>query len=161
MEYTYLFARIEKFLSLNKYAILATASKDGIVSASKMCMVFIDSKIYFQTCKTFEKVRNIEENPHVAITINNVYFKGQAKIIGSANSNSIFVKKIAEMHPEAYSNYTNLDNQVLIEIELTECRIWGYWPQEQNETKKEEAIKVLNLTNKSINSIKCENLNIN
>lgn len=161
MEYSYLIERIERLLSLSKNAILATASKDGIVSSSKMCMVSFDSKVYFQTCNTFEKVQNIKENPNVAITLHNVYFKGKAKIVGHPTSNPIFIEKLKERHPDAYSNYTNLDNQVLIEIELTECRIWGFWPQEQDETKKEEAIKVLNLTNKSVNSIKCKNLNIN
>lgn len=160
MEYLELISRIERFLSLSKNAVLATSSKDGVVSASMMCMVFYDSKVYFQTCDTFEKTKNIRENPNVAITINNVYFKGQAKIIGHPKDNQTFVKLLKERHPGAYSNYTNLDNQVLIEIELTECRIWGFWPNTQNDNKKEEAIKVLNLTNKDITSVKCDNLNI-
>lgn len=160
MDYNYLIERIEKFLSLNKNAVLATANKDGVVTASMMCMVSLGSKVYFQTCKSFEKVKNIKENPNVAITVNHVYFKGKARIIGHPTSNPTFIELLKERHPSTYRDYTNLDNQVLIEVDLTECRIWGFWPSTQDENKKEEAIKVLNLTNKSVNSIKCDNLSI-
>lgn len=159
MEYLELWDRIEKLLSLTKTAVLATASKEGIVTSSKMCMVSIGPKVYFQTCASFEKTQNIRENPHVAITLNNVYFKGLAKIIGHPLEYPEFVKLLKEKHPSTYECYTNLENQVLIEIELTECRIWGFW-QDNDNNSKEEAIKVLDLKNKSIDKITCDNLSI-
>lgn len=159
MDYQELWSHIEKLLSLTKTAVLATASASGEVTASKMCMVTIGSKVYFQTCETFEKAQNIRENPHVAITLNNVYFKGLAKITGHPTENPEFIRLLKKYHPSTYECYTNLDNQVLIEVELTECRIWGYWNTIEKEQKQEE-IKVLDLKNKRLNNIVCENLRI-
>lgn len=159
MEYDELLIKIVKFLSQTNYAVLATASKDGIVTASEMCVIADETTLYFQTDINFEKSKNIMENPNVAITIGNIYFKGQASIIGKARENIFFVNKMKEKHYNTYKNYTDLPNQILIKVELTECRIWGIWKTLQNcNVDKEESIKVLNLKNKSLTKIKCHNL---
>ena len=120
-----------------------------------MCMVNDGLKIYIQTDIRFEKIQNIKENENVAINIDAVYFKGIAKIIGHPSTNRLFVEKMKEKHFETYENYTNLPNQVLIEIELTECRIWKF---EVINGKREEIIKIINLSNKSINNVICDKL---
>ena len=155
MEYEELINKILRLLENTKYIILATANKKRIVSASKMCMVNDGLKIYVQTDITFEKIQNIKENENVAINIDAVYFKGIAKIIGHPSANRMFVEKMKEKHFETYENYTNLPNQVLIEIELTECRIWKF---EVINGKREEIIKIINLSNKSINNVICDKL---
>ena len=82
MEFEILLQKIIKLLSKTNYVVLATASKDGIVTASKMCVISNGTTLYFQTDSNFEKARNIIDNPNVAITIENIYFKGQATIVG-------------------------------------------------------------------------------
>ena len=159
MEYNELLENIKNLLSKTDYVVLATASKDGIVSASQMCVVACDTTLFFQTDSSFEKARNIKENPNVAITINNVYFKGKASIIGYAKDNEYFVNKMKEKHYKTYENYTNLNDQILIKVELSECRIWGIWNNIDNyRSEKEEAIKVLDFKNKQLTKIKCNNL---
>lgn len=155
MEYQELINKILRLLENTKYVILATANKKGIVSASKMCIVNNGLKIYIQTDNRFEKTQNIKENENVAINIEAVYFKGIAKILGHPNKNKMFVEKMKEKHIETYENYTNLPNQILIEIELTECRIWKF---EFIDGKKEEIIKIVNLKDKTINNIICDKL---
>ena len=159
MEYDLLLEKITNLLSRVNYVVLATASKDGIVTASKMCVISDGTTLYFQTDYNFEKTRNIMENPNVAITIENIYFKGHANIIGHPSKNMHFVNQMKEKHFQTYENYTNLPNQVLIKVELTECRIWGIWNNINDcDNNKEESIKVLNLKNKQLTKIKCDNL---
>ena len=60
-----------------------------------------------------------------------------------------------------YENYTNLPHQILIKVNLTECRIWGIWQNNDicdDSVVREESIKVLNLKNKQLTKIKCDNL---
>ena len=96
MEYELLLEKMVKLLSKTNYVVLATASKDGVVTASKMCVIADGTTLYFQTDSYFEKARNIMENPNVAITIENIYFKGQATIIGHPSENQFFVEKMKE-----------------------------------------------------------------
>ncbi len=151
MEYEILHQKIIELLSKTNYVVLATSSLDGVVSASKMCMISKGTTVYFQTSLGFEKTKNIMENPNVAITINNIYFKGQAAIVGTPSSNEYFVNQMKIKHYKTYENYTNLPNQILIEVKLTECRLWGIW-------NGEESIKILDLNNKQLTKIKCDNL---
>lgn len=155
MEYEKLINNILILLENTKYVVLATANKKGIVSASKMCIVNEGLTIYLQTDNRFEKVQNIKENKNVAINIDSVYFKGKAKIIGHPGENQIFVKKMKVKHIETYENYTNLPNQVLIEIQLTECRMWRF---EMIDGTREEIIKIINLKNNTVENIICDKL---
>ena len=161
MEYELLLEKVIKLLSKTNYVVLATASKEGVVTASKMCMIADGTTLYFQTDSNFEKARNIMENPNVAITLENIYFKGQATIIDHPSENKFFVEKMKEKHYQTYENYTDLPNQILIEVKLTECRIWGIWQNNgigEGKVHREESIKVLNLKNKKLTKIKCDNL---
>lgn len=155
MEYEKLINKILTLLENTKYVVLATANKSGIVSASKMCIVNEGLKIYIQTDNRFKKTQNIKENENIAINIDSVYFKGKAKIIGHPNNNKIFVKKMKEKHIETYENYTDLPNQVLIEIELTECRMWRF---EIINGNREEIIKIINLKKQTVENIICDKL---
>lgn len=155
MDYEKILNNILKLLENTKYVVLATASKSGIVSASKMCIVNEGLKVYIQTDNRFEKIKNIRENENVAINIDSTYFKGKAKIIENPTNNKTFIKKIKEKHIETYENYTNLPNQVLIEIELIECKIWKF---EIIDGKREEVIKTINLKKHTIDNFICDKL---
>ena len=155
MEYDDLLKRIKNLLKKTKYAVLATANKDGVVSASTVCIVNDGLKVYVQTDSSFEKIKNIKENENVALNLTSVYFKGKAKIVGHPSSNSFFIENIKTKHPETYKNYTNLPSEVLIEIELTECKIWEF---ENIDGKREEVIKVIDYKNKTIHNIICDKM---
>lgn len=130
-----------------KYGVLATANKKGTVSASQVCLVNNNLKVYVQTDKNFEKSINIKENPNVAINCGAYYFKGIAKIIGSPISNNMFIEKLKIKHPRTYILYTNLSNEILIEITLTECKIWDFKIENDDNSK---TIATINLENQKI-----------
>ncbi len=153
MEHNEFIAKIEKMLKLTKFGVLATANKNGVVSASQMCLVSDGLKVYFQTDSSFEKAQNIKDNSHVAINIGPCYLKGIATIVGHPTSNPKFVELIKEKHLETYQNYTNLPNEILIEVQLTECRMWGI--DNSKDIHNQETIQVLNLINKTITTIHC------
>ncbi len=94
MEYEELIERIIKLFETTKYAVLATSNKDGVVTASQMCLVNDGLTLYFQTDKSFEKIKNIKENPNVAINMGAFYFKGIANMVGHPSTNMAFINKI-------------------------------------------------------------------
>ena len=148
MLYSEIEKRIIKVLEKTPTCVIATANKEGVVSAAQMCLVNDGLKVYLQTDKTFEKVKNIKDNPNVAINLGAYYFKGIAKLSGHPSSNKMFIEKIKEKHLETYNLYTNLPNEVLIEITLTEAKIWGV-----GNSKNEKTIMLVNLINKTIENI--------
>ena len=150
-EYEIELEQIKQLLGKTCYAILSTANKKGVVSASSMAFVAEGPNVYFQTDRSYEKYQNILENRNVAITINNTYFKGEAEVLGSPLDNDKFVELMKQKHLQTFENYSSLPNQVLIVVKLTEGRIWGI-------VDKEEQILVLDFVNNSLRKIKCENL---
>lgn len=138
-----------------KFATVATANRNGIVSASQVTIVNDGLTLYFQTDSSFEKVQNIKENPNIAINFGAIYCKGIAEMIGHPTKNNVFIEKLKIKLPHSYSDYSNLKNEVLIKIKLTEIRIWRF---EKINGQKEELIKVMDLQKQTIKNILFANL---
>jgi general stress protein 26 len=132
-------------LENTKFAVLATADKYGNVSASQVCIVNEGLNVYIQTDRNFEKIKNIEQNKKVALNIGSMYFKGVAKILDHPTQNKKFIEKIKEKHPRTYKSYTNLPNEVLIRIKLTECKIWNVDSKEN--IRNQDIIGIYDLVN--------------
>lgn len=138
------------------FCTLATANRNGVISASQVCLINDGLTIYVQTDKTFEKVKNINENPNVAINIGAYYFKGTASVLGHPSTNAMFIEKIKAKHPETYNHYTNLPNEVLIKIYLVEAKIWGI--DNSKDIHNQETILVANLKTKELQTIVCDKM---
>lgn len=147
---------ILKVLEATKFCVLATANKKGVVSASQMCLVNDGLTVFFQTDSAFEKIQNIKENPHVAINCGAYYFKGLAKIVGHPTKNKLFIEKLKEKHLPTYEHYTNLANEVLIEIKLIECKIWGV--NKVKNVNNQETILVVDLVSQKTKEIVCDKM---
>jgi general stress protein 26 len=156
MEYQKAIDKILKLLESTKFAVLATANNKGIISACQMCLVNDGLTVYMQTDKTFEKIKNITENPNVAINIGAFYFKGIARIIGKPAEFPGFIEKLKEKHLQTYEHYTNLPNEILIQIELTECKIWGV--DNDKDIHNQKTIQVLDLKEKTTRFIICDKM---
>lgn len=156
IDYKKIVEKIELVLNNTKFAVLATSNQEGIVSACQMCLVNDGLTLYFQTDKNFEKITNIKENPNVAINIGSYYFKGKAKIIGHPTSNEVFIDKIKNKHPETYNHYTNLIDEILIEVKLFECKIWG--AIDSKNVHSEDIIQIIDFNNKSIQIKTCNKM---
>ncbi|MDR2933839.1 MAG: pyridoxamine 5'-phosphate oxidase family protein [Rickettsiales bacterium] len=148
MEYERAIDKILKLFEITKFATLATADKNRIVHACQMCLINDGLTIYMQTDKTFEKIKNITENPHVAINIGAYNFKGIATVIGHPMENTLFIEKLKTKHPETFEQYTKISSEVLIKIDLTECRIWGVDNGES--IHNQASMQILNFKNKNI-----------
>ena len=94
MDYIQLENKIINVLDKTLFCVLATANSDGVVCATQMCLVNDGLKVFIQTDKNFEKVKNIKENKNVAINCGAYYFKGVASIKGHPTENKIFIDKI-------------------------------------------------------------------
>jgi len=150
---------VDKILSaveVTRNAVLATASKDGVVSVRQMKIINDGLKIYMQTDKKSNKVKEIKENPNVAFNFGIYSFKGKAKISGHPNGNKVFVEKLKQKALQTYKNYTNLPDEVLVEIEITECRIWGL--ENKDYTDGKEIIHIVDFKNKNVSQIFCDKI---
>lgn len=140
MQYEDCIKQIEKVLEDTIFAVLAT-SCGGVVHTRPMCLVNEGLKIFMQTDKTFRKVEEIQKNENVAINCGAYNFIGKAKILGSPKDYGFFIEKFKSKHLKSYEQYTNLPNEVLIEIDLTECCVWG------------KTITIVNFINKTVKQI--------
>lgn len=148
--------KIENLLKNTKFATVATSSRNGIVSTAQMCIVNKGLTVYFQTDKTFEKIRNIRENNNIAFNIGAYNFKAKAKIIGKPSENKEFINLIKQKHFQTYKSYTLLENEVLIEAEITECKIWGINPKLN--IHEQETIQILDFINNTKKVIICDKM---
>ncbi len=156
MNYQEVESKILKHLESTAFCVLATVNKKGEVCASQMCLINDGLTVYVQTDKKFEKVKNITENANVAINAGAFYFKGTAKILGHPSGNARFIEKIKQKHLKTYENYTGLPNEVLIEINLSECKIWG--GDNKKDVHNQESILLVDLIHKTLKTIVCDKM---
>ena len=148
--------KIDNLIKNTKFATIATSNKEGIVSTAQMCIVNKGLTVYFQTDKTFEKIRNIYENNNIAFNIGAYNFKGKAQIVGKPIQNNDFIELIKQKHIDTYKSYTLLENEVLIKAEITECKIWGI--KHKLDTHEQETIEVIDFINKTKKIIICDRM---
>ena len=117
--------QVDKFLKNIKVMFLATANTDGEPSLRQMSIIHFNDKIYFQTSENFDKTKELLSNPHVALGIGAYSFKGVAKFLGSPSDNLDIMNNFKLVHPDAYKNYSFLDDEILFEVKINECKIWN------------------------------------
>lgn len=154
--YEEIIEKIIKKLEKTMFGVLATSDKEGNVCATQMCIVNDDLILYFQTDNKFEKVKNIKENNKVAVNLGDYYFKGVAHILGHPTINATFIEKLKIKHPKTYSSYTNLEDEILIKVDLTECKIWGV--DSSKSVHEQETIMVIDLVNKQVKTVNCDKM---
>lgn len=118
---------VYNFLENNKLIVLATSS-NNLVSARTMSYIVIDEKILFQTDSNYTKAKQIKDNPNVALCIDNIQIEGIANILGHPFNieNKDFLDKYKKIHNSSYTKYSNLDNEIVIEIIPHIFTIWTY-----------------------------------
>lgn len=144
--------KVEKFLSQVPNMYLTTVSKDGKPSIRQMSVLFLDGKIYFQTSEAFDKTEELLGQKYVALGMGSYSFKGKAKILGKPKDNPEIMEKFAKKHKVAYETYSFLDDEVLFEVELFECKIWNGKDEEYG---GKETITTIDLVGKTTKHIFC------
>ena len=112
-------------LGTHKTMVLSTSLDDKVTSRT-MSIVLINGIFYFQTDRNFEKCRQIENNPNVALCIDNIQIEGICRELGKPVDNSEFIKEYKNCFPGSYKMYSLLDSEVLYEIKPTLIKKWVY-----------------------------------
>ena len=131
MDNNEIFEFFEKF-GTHRNMVLSTADNDRIHSRM-MSIVCIDRKFYFQTDRNFQKCFDIAIHPYVSLCIDNVSVEGLCRNIGKPAEHKEFCSIFQSAYPKAYELYTNLDNEILYEIDPHYIKLWLY---ENNEPLK-------------------------
>ena len=114
-------------LQQNKSYILATASKNR-VSARAVSCICDGLNILFFTYNTTKKFMQISENPHVALSTQNISVEGIAKITGNLldEQNKLFVEKYKEIHPGTLKKYSKGKEDQVIEVTPTLIKLFKH-----------------------------------
>lgn len=127
IEYTNLEQEIIQFLDDHKILILATSANDRVTARSMSC-VNKGLFIYFQTDKRFIKFEQIKQNPIVALCAGNVQIESMATIKNHSldPSNKEFIELYKTSHPNAFKEYSHLENTVVIKVAPKLITLWKY-----------------------------------
>lgn len=101
----------------NKHMVLAT-SHDNRVQARVILVASEMLDIYFFTWKHSRKIRQIQENPRVALCKDAVQIEGTAEILGNLTDEKIgkFVNIMRSMYPDAIEKWERQPGMVLVRI---------------------------------------------
>lgn len=125
----------------NHQKMVLSTSLNNKVTSRMMSIIILDRKFYFQTDITFRKYEQIQNNPYVALCINNIQIEGLCKQIGSPSDNETFCKLYHKYFPSSYEHYTNLENERLFVINPLYIQKWIY-------DKDESFIEILDFEHK-------------
>lgn len=105
--------------------VLAT-SAGGHVTARSMSCIFNGLRIAFQTGETSTKMKQIRENPRVALCMKNIQIEGEAAVLGHPYEIPWFKEQYAKLHPGSFKAYTGLEEERVVEVEPSLITLWKY-----------------------------------
>lgn len=109
----------------HKKMVLSTSLND-VVTSRTMSIIVLDSKLYFQTDKTFKKYAQIKGNPNVALCIDNIQIEGICSEMGIPIDNTDFCNAYAAYFPFSHKQYTKLKNERLFVVKPAFIKKWIY-----------------------------------
>ena len=114
-------------LEREKYLVLATCSGDR-VTARSMSHINIGLDVFFQTDKKFLKVKQINQNPRVALCISNLQIEGIAEFqeYPSDEENIRFYELYKQKHPNSFEMYSGIKDEIVLKIQPTLITLWKY-----------------------------------
>ncbi len=127
---------IRKFLETERVSRVATTGRDGVPHVVPVCHVLEDGKIYFATDKDSKKVRNLRENPHVAVAVD-LYSEDWPRLVGAVVTGRATLidrgprfRKIRSLLYRKYPQYPResaLEEGEVVMVEITPVRLvsWG------------------------------------
>lgn len=105
--------------------VLATSYQDK-VTARTVSTILYNNKIYFQTANDMEKYEQIKNNKNVALTKGFYQIEGHAKSIGRWEEVPQLSELYKTKHRSSYENYGNLKQEEVIEVTITNIKLWSY-----------------------------------
>jgi nitroimidazol reductase NimA-like FMN-containing flavoprotein (pyridoxamine 5'-phosphate oxidase superfamily) len=133
-------ARLKKsvasVIEWERVARVATAGPGGMPHVVPVCHVVADGRIYFASGTDARKVKNIEANPQVAVTVDlytdawshlrGVLVRGRAALIASGPRFRRIRRRLYDKYPQ-YPDEAELDesDSVVVEVTPTHVFSWG------------------------------------
>lgn len=108
-----------------KDMVLATSYQDKVTARTVSTIVY-NNKIYFQTANDMEKYQQIKNNKNVALTKGFYQVEGTAKSIGRWEQNQSLSEIYKAKHLSSYESYGNLKQEEVIEVTITNIKLWSY-----------------------------------
>ena len=107
--------------------VLATGTDSKISARSVSCIIYHE-KFYFQTDRNFLKIRQILQNPQVALCLSNIQIEGSALVLGHPLEKryEIFCALYRKYYEGSYLTYTHLENEVVVQVSPKTITLWNY-----------------------------------
>jgi general stress protein 26 len=119
-----------KILSGLSQITLATSS-NGRVTARTMSIVNDGLNIFCQTDKRFIKVEQIQSNPKVALSVENIQIEAKAEIKGHpfSDENKRFSELYRIKHKTSFDKYSSSENETVLLFIPEKITLWKYLEQ--------------------------------
>jgi general stress protein 26 len=114
-----------KHLAKFENIVLSTSSKN-IVTSRMMSFANEELVFYFLTGKRTRKCKQIEDNEHVSLCIDNIQLEGKAKLIGhpSEKDNLRVCEIFKYRHKGFFERFAHFKAAIFIEVKCTEVKQW-------------------------------------
>ncbi len=136
-------APIQRFILAHAVARLATTGRDGQPHVIPFCYAFDGERFYFvvdekpkrQTGKPLKRVRNILENPQVALVIDDyaddwtqlayVLVNGTAALVENEDEHTRALGLLRERYPQYRAMALTFSRNTMVRITPTKIHAWG------------------------------------
>jgi PPOX class probable F420-dependent enzyme len=137
-------SRVREFLRLTRVGRLATSDRAGTPHSIPLCFWFdedqhfyfvIDQKPKRLTARGLKRMRNIAENPQVALLIDHyeeqwtalayVLIHGEAAQVEDAGEYMLALRNLRDKYPQYRTMTLAFENNPMVRIEAHRVHIWG------------------------------------
>jgi uncharacterized pyridoxamine 5'-phosphate oxidase family protein len=125
LKYNELLEEIIQKLQSAKEIILATCA-DNKVTARMMCPLNDGLTIMFGTNKNSTKIKQIKQNPNIALAIENLKIEAIAEIFGSPKRNTFFNNEYPKKYPHLGDTYPENPDDILIIAKPVKISLFKY-----------------------------------
>jgi PPOX class probable F420-dependent enzyme len=136
--------RVREFLRLTRIGRLATSDRGGTPHNIPLCFWFdedyhfyfvIDQKPKRLTARGLKRMRNIAENPQVALLIDHyeeqwgalayVLVHGEAAQVGDADEYMLALRNLRDKYPQYRTMMLAFENNPMVRISAARVHVWG------------------------------------
>jgi PPOX class probable F420-dependent enzyme len=126
-----------QLVALERICRVATTGRRGAPHVVPVCHVLIDGKIWFASEKNARKVRNLRENPRIAVTVDlyaeawtslrGVMIQGTARVVAKSPTFRRIRKALYAKYPQ-YPDESAIGDDDSVVVEVTPSRVfaWGF-----------------------------------
>ncbi|HEX2947890.1 MAG TPA: pyridoxamine 5'-phosphate oxidase family protein [Clostridia bacterium] len=143
LDYEVLKQDVIKALENSNSIVLATCNNNR-VTAREVYFASNDFRIFFITSKAYDKCKQIEKNNNVALCLGNIQMEGTATIKGHPNlADNINERTVClNKSKENFEQYFKYKNIVLIEVVVSNVKLWNNGGREYLDINKHRAYRI-------------------